>query len=75
MLKVSHIRKSFGEKEVLKDVSLEVDKGDVVAIIGPSGTGKTTLLLSKYPAPALLDSGENSLRPYETLLYRLEISE
>ena len=44
MLKVSHIRKSFGEKEVLKDVSLEVDKGDVVAIIGPSGTGKPTLL-------------------------------
>lgn len=38
-------------------------------------TGKKTLLLSNYPAPALLDEGEHSLRPYETLLYRLEISE
>ena len=41
---VQNVRKSFAEIEVLKDVSLSVDKGDVVVILGPSGSGKTTFL-------------------------------
>ena len=44
MLKVTGVRKRFGEHEVLRGVSLDVHKGDVVAILGPSGSGKTTLL-------------------------------
>ena len=44
LLQIKNLRKSFGEIEVLKDISLNVEKGQVLAIIGPSGSGKSTLL-------------------------------
>ncbi|RAL26601.1 amino acid ABC transporter ATP-binding protein [Thermoflavimicrobium daqui] len=44
MIQVQHLVKSFGSLEVLKDIHLEVSKGQVVCIIGPSGSGKSTLL-------------------------------
>ena len=44
MLNVSHIQKSFGKVEVLKDISFSLEQGQSLAIIGSSGSGKTTLL-------------------------------
>ena len=44
VLKLSHIEKSFGDHEVLKDINLEVRKGEVISVIGSSGSGKSTML-------------------------------
>ena len=44
IIEVSHLKKSFGSLNVLKDVSFTVEEGDVIAILGSSGSGKSTLL-------------------------------
>ncbi|MDQ0325271.1 polar amino acid transport system ATP-binding protein [Rhodopseudomonas julia] len=44
MIKLENVHKSFGDHEVLKGVDAEIDKGQVVCLIGPSGSGKSTLL-------------------------------
>ena len=44
LLEIKNLKKSFGDNVVLKDISLSVERGDVLSIIGPSGSGKSTLL-------------------------------
>ena len=44
LLEINHMKKSFGDLEVIKDFSLSVKEGEVVSIIGPSGSGKSTIL-------------------------------
>ena len=52
-IKVDHLKKNFGNLEVLKDISVEITKGEVVCVIGPSGSGKSTFLrcLNKLESP------------------------
>lgn len=44
MIKLEGLKKSFGELDVIKGIDLEIDKGDIVVIVGPSGSGKSTVL-------------------------------
>lgn len=57
ILSANNIKKDFGKTEVLKDISVDVNKGEVLAIIGPSGSGKSTLLRCITQLETI-DSGE-----------------
>lgn len=66
VIDIQHLNKKFGTNEVLKDVNFQVNKGEVVTLIGSSGSGKSTLLrcinlLETPSAGAIIYNGENIL--------------
>ena len=66
LFEMKHIRKSFGNLEVLKDISFSVEEGQVLSIIGPSGSGKSTILrcatgLEKPDSGEIIKTGEVGL--------------
>lgn len=44
ILSLKHMQKSYGDHQVLRDISVDINKGEIVTIIGPSGGGKSTTL-------------------------------
>lgn len=68
VIEAKHISKSFGQREIIKDFSLRVLKGNRIGIVGPNGTGKTTLikLLTEHLAP---DSGHVRLGKNLEMVY------
>lgn len=79
IIEINHLRKSFGENEVLKDINVTVNKGEVVTIIGSSGSGKSTFLrcinlLEKPTGGEIIYEGENVLAPkYNLPKYRTHL--
>ncbi|MEG0293473.1 amino acid ABC transporter ATP-binding protein [Enterococcus sp.] len=79
IIEINHLKKSFGENEVLKDIGLTVNKGEVLTIIGSSGSGKSTLLrcinlLEKPTSGEILFNGENVLnKGYNLPKYRTHL--
>ena len=67
ILTIRSLEKSFGSLSVLKDISLSVERGNVISIIGPSGSGKSTLLrcaafLEKADGGDILYDGQYAMR-------------
>ena len=65
MIKIEDLHIEFGENQIINGVSFEIKKGDVLAIIGPSGTGKSTLLRGMnflvHPKSGIITIGDVSV--------------
>lgn len=76
ILEIKHLKKSYGQRLVLKDISVTVEKGEVISIIGSSGSGKSTFLRSinllEIPTDGeILYHGNNVLaKGYDLIRYR-----
>lgn len=78
IIEISHLQKTFGDHEVLKDINFTVNRGDVTCIIGSSGSGKSTLLrcINLFETPTsgeILVDGENILNGKNPNEYRKKV--
>ncbi len=78
IIEINHLRKQFGENEVLKDINFSVKKGDVTCIIGSSGSGKSTLLrcvnlLEEPTSGEILYKNQNVLDSKDIPKYRSKV--
>ena len=79
MIEISHLKKDFGAQKVLKDINLTVQKGEVVSVIGSSGSGKSTMLrcinlLCEPTAGTVTFHGENiQRRGFDLRGYRAKV--
>ncbi len=78
ILEILHLEKSFGDHQVLKDISFDVSKGDVTCIIGSSGSGKSTLLrcinfLEEPTAGTILYHGKNAATEWKKTEYNSKV--
>ena len=78
ILEVSHLEKSFGSHDVLRDISFQVAKGDVVSVIGASGSGKSTMLrcinlLEEPTGGEIIYNGQNILETKNIPAYRAKV--
>ncbi|BDR59858.1 amino acid ABC transporter ATP-binding protein [Lactobacillus xylocopicola] len=79
ILSLKQIQKSFGDHQVLRDISLDINKGEIATIIGPSGGGKSTTLrcinlLEEPTAGEVIFHGQNVLDPsYNRNIYRAKV--
>ena len=79
ILEIKHLKKSYGQNEVLKDISLTVHSGEVISIIGSSGSGKSTFLrsinlLEEPSGGEILYRGENVLEENYNLTHYRAVS-
>ncbi|QYR10891.1 ABC transporter permease subunit [Prevotella sp. Rep29] len=68
LISISHMKKSYGAIDVLRDINLDVHRGEVISVIGPSGTGKSTFLrclnlLEQPTSGSILIDGQDILSP------------
>ena len=78
ILEIKHLEKSFGDHQVLKDISFDVSKGDVTCIIGSSGSGKSTLLrcinfLEEPTSGTILYHGKNAATEWKKTEYNSKV--
>ncbi|KGI00239.1 amino acid ABC transporter ATP-binding protein [Oenococcus oeni] len=79
ILKINHLKKSFGQHEVLKDIDLDIENGEVLTIIGSSGSGKSTLLrclnlLEEPTSGQIIYQQQNILDPnFDRIQYRAKV--